>query len=483
MKACHLIAFITACCLSLPASARQAEIDRERMQQDLDIMETILQNLHTQNTPAITGIHKKPQIRGLYFENYGVIFLIEERRPAGIKLTLKSFGSTTEASGKYEESDVVKGIRAQRHKRRVALQDRLGEFLGTYADAIRQLKDEDRITVLVHYQPVSPVSFADVKKAGADLVLGLQTVAKQLYQDSLKPLSPISKEALDHTSKIQAVAKQEALDHRSKLQAVTKQLDSLISKEALDHRSKLQAVAKQLDSLKSSQKGRKVQKQHVYRVLSEPIYSEVTAKKRDIVAYRRERISEAEFRKRIVSREHKPDASTVKKIGVLATILDKALKRPDHLAPSFDKTLGIYQEGLGALFFVNAGSGYRADHPVFKNKLKAFTSPPHRRTQGKAGTEERQILDRFKEDLVNVVGDYGYSLRTLKPQEYIVVEIRFPEAVWKRRWSNPQGLAWSDDWSNPRGLVLKVQKKDVDAYIREDLDLAAFRQKVDIQEY
>jgi hypothetical protein len=105
---------------------------------------------------------------------------------------------------------------------------------------------------------------------------------------------------------------------------------------------------------------------------------------------------------------------------------------------------------------------------VFKNKTKELRLPIHRRRQGK---EESQIQDRFKEDLVNVVGDYGYSLRTLKPQEYIVVEVRFPEALWKR------------GWSDPRGLVLKVRKKDVDAYIREDLDLAAFRQKVDIQEF
>ena len=455
MKACHLIAFITACCLSLPASARQAEIDRERMQQDLDIMEAILQNLHTQNTPAIIGSHKKPQIRGLYFENYGVIFLIEERRPGGIGFTLESFQWAAKTSGKHEEGDVVKGIRAQREKRRVAFQNRLEEFLGTYADAIHQLKDEDRITVLVHYQPVSPIPF----------------IAK--------------------AKELQAIAKTRELQ----LQAAAK------AKE-------LQAIAQQLnprDSLKSPPKGRMVPKQHVsvrvrgdatdaadptraeiqrrkdtwtrlrilkdnYAVLSEQVYSEVTAKKRDIVAYRRERINEAEFRKRIVSREHKPDASTMKKIGVLAIILDKALKRPDHLVPRFDKTLGIYQEGLGALFFVNAGSKYRMDHPVFKNKTKALMSPIHRRTQGKADTEESQILDRFKEDLINVVGDYGYSLRTLKPQEYIVVEVRFPEALWS-------------GWSAPRGLVLKVRKKDVDAYIREDLDLAAFRQKVDIQEY
>ncbi len=58
MKAHHIFAIVTAFCLSLPASASEAEIDRKRMQQDLDMMETILQNLHAQNTPFITGIHK-----------------------------------------------------------------------------------------------------------------------------------------------------------------------------------------------------------------------------------------------------------------------------------------------------------------------------------------------------------------------------------------------------------------------------------------
>ncbi len=41
--------------------------------------------------------------------------------------------------------------------------------------------------------------------------------------------------------------------------------------------------------------------------------------------------------------------------------------------------------------------------------------------------------------------------------------------------SRPVGVA--------QGLVLKVQKKDVDAYSRGALDLAEFRQKVDILEF
>ena len=239
MKAHHIFAVVTAFCIFNMASASEGEVDRERMQQDLDIMEGILQSLHAQTTSSLAGIHREPQIRGLYFENYGVIFHIEEKRSSGMvvdvdvrRLREKPAGVTEE----LEEEDFLKEVSEQRKKKRVGVQERLVEFLGTYADGIRQLKDEDRITILVHQQPRS----------------------------------------------------------RALITVPDKRLQAELSKQ---------------------------------------VYSEMTAKKSDIVAYRRERIAEAEFRKRIVSREHKPDASTMKKIGVMATILDKALKQPEHLVP------------------------------------------------------------------------------------------------------------------------------------------------------
>ena len=374
MKFHQVFAIVTAFCLFLTASASAAEIDRERMQQDLDIMEGILQSLHAQTTSNLATIHREPQVRGLYFENYGVIFHIEEKRSSGMvvdvdvrRLREKPAGVTVE----LEEEDFLKEVSEQRKKKRVGVQERLVEFLGTYADGIRQLKDEDRITILVHQQPRS----------------------------------------------------------RALITVPDKRLQAELSKQ---------------------------------------VYSEVTAKKSDIVAYRRERIAEAEFRKRIVSREHKPDASTMKKIGVMATILDKALKQPEHLVSNYNKTLGIYQKGLGALFFVNVRSGHRSAY-----KLKLRTSPkttPLRIRAGKAVTRESLYQEQFKEELVEVVGDYGYTLRTLKPEEYIVVEVRFPRGAGRRS-------------SGARGLILQVKKKDVDAYSRGDQDLATFRQKVDIREY
>lgn len=54
--------------------------------------------------------------------------------------------------------------------------------------------------------------------------------------------------------------------------------------------------------------------------------------------------------------------------------------------------------------------------------------------------------------------------------EYIVVEVRFLVGLRSSKLKQ-------------RSLVLKVKKQDVDAYSRGDLDLTAFREKVDIQEY
>ena len=410
----HFICVIaTALCLFLPALPTEAEIDRERMQQDLDIMEGILKSLHAQTTTNLVGVHQEPQVRGLYFANYGVIFLIDERRLAGSGTARAgTFRRLLAASEKTERSKVVEDIRAKLEKRRHAFRERLGEFLGMYADGIRQLEEDNRITILVHFEPLS----------------------LSLYHINLdQTAAGIS----DKSQKLRAITRQSTYDSLSV-------------------------------RLRPGGRVRMVPKARSHNAMSEQIYSEITARKGHIVAYRREHISEAEFRKLIVSREHTPDASTKKKIGVMAAIMGKVLKHPNHTLSDLDKTLGIYKDGLGALFLVSAESGYRPDYSVTIDGKEA--SVILRRRTGKAVKGDNEKKNQLVEDVVNVVGDYGYSLRTLKPGEYIVVDVRFPKRMRRRP-------------SDPRGLVFMVKKQDVDAYTRKDLDLAAFREKVDIQEY
>ena len=408
----------TALCLFLPALPAEAEIDRERMQQDLDIMEGILQNLHAQTTSKLVGVHREPQVRGLYFENYGVIFLIEERGPAVYSPPGLGFpAQLTKVFEMHTEGDVATKFKEQVQKRRTDIQNRLAEFLGTFADAIRQLKDADRISILVFFQRLSPYGF-DLERAGVgepEWLWPSQSVPRHR--------SPTSQDVFDPDKR-----------------------DSIASRG------------------KRSQDSDKL----LYTVTSEQVYLEVTAKKRDIVAYRREQIDEADFRKRIVSREHTPDASTTKKIGVMAAIMDQTLKQNEHRFPYSNKTLGIYQEGLGALFFVKVQSTYQKE--ILYAIVKETRLRSLRRRSSHAAKARNPSVNRLKDDLVEAVADYGFSLRTLKPDEYIVVDVRFPKGMRRKP-------------SDPRGLVLTVQKKSVDAYSRGDLDLDAFRQRADIREY
>lgn len=415
MKSRHVFAIAAALCLILPALPVEAEIDRERMQQDLDIMEGILQNLHAQNRPEFAFINKKSPVGGLYIEDYGVLFLIEERIAVGISDVVGSrlFEKSEVRAEELKMEDILNQLVSRSSQTRLALQDRLAGFLGTYADGIRQLQDEDRVTILVRHKSTSRFGFS-----GGQLSFFWKS-------------HPFPNEEL----------------HR--LQAKLERLpaDSLDS-----HKDKLQAIRmRQLDA-----------------DLSQPLYSEVTAKKSDIVAYRREQIDEAEFRKRVVSRDHRPDASTTKKIGVMAAILDKTLEVIDQPVPDYERTMGIYMEGLGTLFFVKERSGYLAEYRRAMYKEPRSTSDL--RTQGGAGNVDVRLQERLKVDLVEVVGDYGHTVRTVKPDEYIVVEVRFLVGLRSSRLRQ-------------RGLVLKVKKRDVDAYRRGDFDLEAFRQKVDIQEY
>ncbi len=418
MKTHRIFAIATAICLSLPAFPVEAEIDRKRMKQDLDIMEGILQNLHEQTTSNLVGVHREPQVRGFYFENYGVIFLIEELGPAGYSLPGLGFpDKVTKVFETHSEGDVTMKFKEQVEKRRADIQNRLAEFLGTYADAIRQLKDTDRISILIFFQRLSPYGF--------DLESAVVGDSEWLWAKQSVPRR--------HLMALQGAIKQ---DNRDSIAARAKRsLDS--------------------DTL-------------FYTVTSDQVYSEVTVKKGDIVAYRREQIDDEEFIKRIAFLDHRPDASLMKKIGVMSAILDQALKQSDHPVPHSNKTLGIYQEGLGALFFVKAQTSYLKE--IRRAIIKASRSLSDRGRQGRSVKLDKAPENRLKEDLIEVVADYGFSIRTLKPEEYIVVEVRFPRGFRRRT-------------SDPRGLVLKVKKRDVDAYSRGDLDLAAFRQKADIQEY
>ena len=414
MKDSLLARLAAVCFLVLSVSGHAgAEIDKKRMRRDLSIMEDVLRNLYAHVNTSVPGL-SEPRVRGLYFENHGAIFLIEDHSP-GMLVGLrgleqaelmalevytveKAMGyekrrAAIEDARRYQEKRRV-AIEDAKEKRRAAIEDQLGEFLCTYADAIQQLKGEDRIAVLVHNRSVDPVPMvgSSVETSG-DISVGDFLAGVELNSGD--------------------------------------------------------TVKVDLHEIDGGYRGIQFEFQKKSLFPREETFFEISAKKRDIVEYRRERIDEQEFRKRLVVREHKPDGSRMKKVQILSVILDHSLKRTDPLVTVFGtETSSMYYEGLGAVFFMSAGHGWE-----------------HSMAMGQ-GEPEAEVRKRFGEKLIEVVGDYGYTLRTLGPEEYIVVDVRFP--------------AWR---GNAPGLVLKVPKKDVDAFSREEMDLEEFRRKVEILEF
>ncbi len=120
------------------------EIDYKKMDRDLKIMEKIIDTIISEQSDLelrfVSG-----KTKGVYLEGYGVLFMI----PASssfISLTirepyLKRKGTevTIVAEGKSKEINLTE-----------ELKKKLTDFLASYADAIKQVKDEDMITLFLN---------------------------------------------------------------------------------------------------------------------------------------------------------------------------------------------------------------------------------------------------------------------------------------------------------------------------------------------
>ena len=117
------------------ATASLADIDPQRMQRDIRIMEGVLSN---ENLYYDVPDGANFRARGLYLDGYGVLFVAAGPAP-GVERWDKSLS----------QEELLAAIR-----------DLLAEFLGDYAGTISQLAKDDRITVC--YRPHS----SGMKKPG-----------------------------------------------------------------------------------------------------------------------------------------------------------------------------------------------------------------------------------------------------------------------------------------------------------------------------
>lgn len=181
------------------------------------------------------------------------------------------------------------------------------------------------------------------------------------------------------------------------------------------------------------------------------------ARKADIVALRSGRLKADDFTSRVVFKNIEAETGN-SEIDIMARIIDTALRgRTQEQGFHTNTAHGIYLDDFGAIFFTNATFGHEA-HVVnlwkAAEEQRALEEGLQKRVLDlqKASEQRRENwatqYRKFKQQLSEVIADYGHTLRQLEPQDNIVITAELDNAP--------------DE--GPNYLVCRVKKQQVEAF-------------------
>ena len=406
------------------ATASLADIDPQRMQRDIRIMEGVLGNLY-HDAPDPTHFSS----RGLYLDGYGVLFFIQGSWPGKEHPSISV--AWDEKGVKFLE--LKSGDPSSYEKSLAESHDLLAEFLGNYAGIIGQLDPDDRITVCYQHprKGLASGSASGLENIAHGFTFGADSVSFDLTKqiEAITPMAmPFEKFVLTFGDSVSF------FNTDKQVAAITRLRKRLEEAAEGEVKATVEVVGDSLlaDVVEADMPSHG---SVVPRVLGRiplgrraaaaaPIIT-AAAQKSAIDAFREGRIDSATFRQRIAFSKR----TDSKKIDIMAGILDQVSGQDHHPLVGTQHTLGIYQPELGALFFINESVSFFKPLP----------------------------LDDVKANIVEAVADYGATLGQVQSDEHVIVEYR----------SSPSA----------RSALLKVPKSAIDAYSRGDLDLDAFRKK------
>ena len=427
---------------SFMATASLADIDSQRMQRDIRIMEGVLGNLH-HDAPDPT--YSSP--RGLYLDGYGVLFFTEGSWPGqkhGISVAWDEKG--------VKFLELKSGDPSSYEKSLTESHDLLAEFLGNYAGIIGQLDPDDRITVCYQRRPSGLTS--GLGNIAEGFTVSADSVSFDLTKQ-IEAIMPIREGAFDFEKLVLTFGDSVSFFDTDKQVAAITRLRNHLEEVPTEGEFEVKGVAVMVrDSLLAGvaeadapSHGSIVARihgltpRHRRTTAAASLITAITAtaKKSAIDAFREGRIDSATFRQRIAFSEH----SDLKKINIMAGILDQVSGHDHHPLVGTQRTLGMYQSDLGALFFISDS--------VFR-----FRPLP---------------IDDVKANIVEAVADYGVSLSQVQSDEHVIVEYRTGRTT--RFLQDPEIVKYHPDQT----YLLQVSKVAIDAYARGDLDLDAFSKK------
>ena len=293
---------------------------------------------------------------------------------------------------------------------KMKLKKQITEFLSLYGNTIGQLKDDDRVTILLH--------------------------SAERYFHSF------SSSHFDN--------QMEAL--KNQYEALKKRMETLKKTYASSEKQMEEAYKKQLGTLGirigALQKEQEASKNIAFKIAHpKGILLEATVTKRDIDAYNRGKIDEQTFHNRITFREHKPQPARDKTIDIMADILTTILKKDTDLHfLTGTQCTGFYQKGIGALFLISQ-----------KGNLFGYD-------WDKQESDQDDGLDAFKNSVIETLADYGPTLRGLSSEESIIVHAnlikdsdhKIMRIVRIKKDKTPEII------QHPDRILFRVAKRDIE---------------------
>ena len=407
------------------------EFDAGRMQRDLRIAEGIIQSLH--RTGISVPLGAGPNVRGLYIESYGVLFLVEGIGGAqgpqhGDTRTWideagrhNSISTWHQSSMPSEASDLV------------GPPDALRDFLRDYAGAIGQLNKKDRVGMLYHRMDLPIV--AGGGEVNVEVIVGDPPPANAAAEDGLTreiDVDIIARAAGSHVDSLIG----------GPTRGITRQIRVVVDTLTPgDAPLPLDFIASELATLPPPP---------LYGPLSSSTLS-ISAQKSDIDSYRRGKIDVHTLDKRtdIDQRAEPVD----ERVSIFARIVGEFVRDASpgtHHPPS---VLSGYQVGLGAIIVIDAPL------PAVSMAMRALPfPPPHRAT---SGISQGDPIPRLQSALSEAVVNYGTTLRGVGDDERIIVDVRWPANA-----------------PSPQRLYMEVSKGTVDAFVSGNSDRAALEKAI-----
>ncbi|MCI0692620.1 hypothetical protein L0337_11535 [candidate division KSB1 bacterium] len=198
------------------------------------------------------------------------------------------------------------------------------------------------------------------------------------------------------------------------------------------------------------------------------------ARKADIVALRSGRLKSEDFSSRVAFQNVEPEVAS-SEVDIMARIIDTALQgRARQSMFHSSNSRGIYLEDYGVIFFTNVAIGHEFSMQIWEDlgKRAAPESIERRLLELQEASQQRREnwsvgFKKFKQQLGEVIADYGHTLRQLRPQDSIVITADLESA--------PEDA--------PQFLVCRVKKQQVDAFNARRISREQLLRQIAFMEY